>query len=435
MKRNKFFKNRGQNKTRSAFNKQIRFESLEDRRLMAVDMFLDQQTGILYMEGTDTTRDSAEIRIDTKGTSSTTDDRVVATLKTSTGVGNLSKNYARSSVKEIVFNGYAGNDKFNNRTSIPSEADGGTGNDILLGGYSKDTVYGGDGKDYIDGRNGNDKLYGGSNNDLIFGDKGDDFIYGGTGADFLFGGVGRDSIWGESGMDSLDGGPDTELKMIGGTNTDTFIDDTTSFPGGDFKSNDISSTKHSALGMFDYNIADNTDRPNQRLAAYLASQNTDPIPNPDPIPTPDPTPKPDPIPMPVDLNAKVLSYAQSVIGQRILRGECTDLIAEALRLAGAKGGSNFSQPGFYVWGQAVSLSSAKAGDIIQFSPNAKFVMPNSWTQMGPSGHTAIIESINGNVVTLLEQNAPIGGPVRRSTLDLSKIEAGGSFQIFRPIPA
>jgi hypothetical protein len=134
------------------------------------------------------------------------------------------------------------------------------------------------------------------------------------------------------------------------------------------------------------------------------------------------------------LNAKVLSYAQSVIGQRILRGECTDLIAEALRLAGAKGGSNFSQPGFYVWGQAVSLGSAKAGDIIQFSPNARFETANSWSQMGPTGHTAIIESISGMVVTLLEQNAPFGGPVRRSTLDLSTIKSG-SFQVFRPIPA
>jgi hypothetical protein len=54
--------------------------------------------------------------------------------------------------------------------------------------------------------------------------------------------------------------------------------------------------------------------------------------------------------------------------------------------------------------------------------------------MGSTGHTAIIESISGMVITILEQNAPIGGPVRRSTLDLSTLTSG-SFQVFRPIPA
>jgi hypothetical protein len=55
-----------------------------------------------------------------------------------------------------------------------------------------------------------------------------------------------------------------------------------------------------------------------------------------------------------NLNAKVLQYAESKMGQKVERGECWDLANQALKFAGAR------QPGqggygSYVFGQSVSL--------------------------------------------------------------------------------
>ncbi len=48
----------------------ISIERLEGRSLMAAEIFLDNTSGILYVEGADAANDIAEIRIDTKGTAS-----------------------------------------------------------------------------------------------------------------------------------------------------------------------------------------------------------------------------------------------------------------------------------------------------------------------------------------------------------------------------
>ena len=182
-------KNKNRN-ARTNTQRHLRIESLENRQLMAAEIMLDQGSGILYIEGTDATRDVASIRIYDKGTASVADDRVLVSLfsKTDQGTGRLTGNFRLSAVNSIVFNGYADNDRFTNDTSIPSEADGGAGFDILLGGYGNDSIYGGDQTDYIDGRAGNDSLYGGAHNDVIFGDKGNDVLYGNAGSDRLFGG-------------------------------------------------------------------------------------------------------------------------------------------------------------------------------------------------------------------------------------------------------
>src|SRR5262245_51935298 len=82
-----------------------------------------------------------------------------------------------------------------------------------------------------------------------------------------------------------------------------------------------------------------------------------------------------------DLNSKVLQYAESKMSQQVGRGECWDLGNEALKAAGAKqpGQSGY---GSYVFGQSVSLSSIKPGDILQFEGviTFKHTSPNgSWS--------------------------------------------------------
>jgi len=66
------------NKARGKLSKRMTFETLENRQVMAAEIFFDNSTGILYLEGTDTSRDSAIVRVDTKGTPSLADDQVVA---------------------------------------------------------------------------------------------------------------------------------------------------------------------------------------------------------------------------------------------------------------------------------------------------------------------------------------------------------------------
>lgn len=99
---------------------------------------------------------------------------------------------------------------------------GGAGNDVIDGGLGDDVIYGGDGDDIIDGGLGDDVIYGGDGNDLIFGGEGNDELWGEEGDDALFGGGGDDVIYGGDGNDNLfgDGGDDT---LYGGAGDDRYV--------------------------------------------------------------------------------------------------------------------------------------------------------------------------------------------------------------------
>lgn len=186
------------------------------------------------------------------------------------------RQFAAEQVRDIVFRGYDGDDRFVNETAIASRAyghdgrdelfggsgldwlDGGRGNDVLHGGSGNDTLeggrgtdylygengndrlygefadsnsrygerdflYGGAGNDYLYGRGGDDRLYGGSGHDRLYGDRGDDRLYGGGGHDRLYGGDGVDYLRGHSGNDYLDGGRDGDRDYLrGDSGYDTF---------------------------------------------------------------------------------------------------------------------------------------------------------------------------------------------------------------------
>ena len=68
-----------------------------------------------------------------------------------------------TSVSSVIFSGGDGDDFLNGAgTSVPITADGGDGNDILLGGNGDDILIGGNGADLLVGGGGNDVLIGGS---------------------------------------------------------------------------------------------------------------------------------------------------------------------------------------------------------------------------------------------------------------------------------
>jgi Ca2+-binding RTX toxin-like protein len=106
--------------------------------------------------------------------------------------------------------GEEGDDTLNAMASHYAILNGGTGNDVLLGGNPTrdggDQLDGGDGNDIIrafsmndmlDGGNGNDILDGGSFDDVVTGGSGNDSLYGGGDADSLVGGEGDDLIYGD----------------------------------------------------------------------------------------------------------------------------------------------------------------------------------------------------------------------------------------------
>src|SRR6185436_2780704 len=104
----------------------------------------------------------------------------------------------------VNFYGHAGNDTFYNSTSsgitgIRSWAEGGDGNDTLVGGGKNDTLIGDvkwqyNGNDSLDGGVGNDTLFGIGGNDTLFGSEGNDELHGNAGYDTLLGGDGNDLL-------------------------------------------------------------------------------------------------------------------------------------------------------------------------------------------------------------------------------------------------
>jgi Ca2+-binding RTX toxin-like protein len=93
--------------------------------------------------------------------------------------------------------------------------DGGSGNDLLMGGGVSNLIVGGTGHDVLKGGGSDDVLLGGDGNDDLFGYGGNDVLVGGNGCDLLFGGLGRDLLIGSQDEDRLDAGSDEDI-LIGG---------------------------------------------------------------------------------------------------------------------------------------------------------------------------------------------------------------------------
>jgi hypothetical protein len=140
-------------------------------------------------------------------------------------MNQASKAYALGSVTNVVFRGNAGDDVFDNATSLKSSAYGGDGNDVLHGGSGDDFQEGGYGNDTLYGNGGNDVLWGSGEADEIHGGDGDDVIFGHGGNDVIYGDAGRDSLYGGSGNDQFHGGTGQDLIVAVGSGADTVTGD------------------------------------------------------------------------------------------------------------------------------------------------------------------------------------------------------------------
>jgi Ca2+-binding RTX toxin-like protein len=99
--------------------------------------------------------------------------------------GRVTGRFNVDGIRLIEFYGLGGNDTFKNMTGIRSYAEGGAGNDKLIGGSGTDEFYGGIGNDTLTGNGGMDYLFGEVGNDRLDGgfDGWADELWGGANAD------------------------------------------------------------------------------------------------------------------------------------------------------------------------------------------------------------------------------------------------------------
>jgi Ca2+-binding RTX toxin-like protein len=104
------------------------------------------------------------------------------------------KDLSNTYVEQVIFNGGEGNDTLDaSETNVKIIADGGAGEDYLVGGFGDDLLRGGDG------------------NDTLIGDRGDDIMEGGKGDDR--------SIWNPGdGSDTMSGGEGYDVVEVNGGN-------------------------------------------------------------------------------------------------------------------------------------------------------------------------------------------------------------------------
>ena len=128
------------------------------------------------------------------------------------------------------------------------------------------------------------------------------------------------------------------------------------------------------------------------------------------------------------LNKKIISFIDSVIGEKVGRGECWDLAATALDHAGAYLDRS-NQKDIYVFGKKLNPSKDHIfpGDILQIENlKLEYTKGNTIYTENMSHHTAIIyEVIDQNQFKIAHQNTSFSGrTVGVSTLKMQNIKKG-----------
>lgn len=209
-----------------------RFESLENRRMNAIDVYL--QGGDLVIDADEGNYYSTDAGDYIYLSISNDQTQYIVEVADSNNVGYFRKTYSFSSASlwggDVTYYGNNGNDTFYNYTGLRTYAMGGSGNDtIVCTGYAADQLFGGPGDDYLNGGSGpGDSLYGDYASYSSTG--GNDTLIGSIGHDYLFGGPGADKLYGGAGNDTLNGGDDGVADVLnGGSGSDWFQEDWRSY--------------------------------------------------------------------------------------------------------------------------------------------------------------------------------------------------------------
>lgn len=86
--------------------------------------------------------------------------------------------------------------------SLIENAEGGAGNDSIVGNQTANELWGNAGNDSLNGLSGSDALFGGLGSDTLYGSGGNDSLFGEAGHDSVNGGAGSDQMYGGEGNDT-----------------------------------------------------------------------------------------------------------------------------------------------------------------------------------------------------------------------------------------
>ena len=123
----------------------------------------------------------------------------------------------------------------------------------------------------------------------------------------------------------------------------------------------------------------------------------------------------------------LFNWLNARIGQTLDRGECWDAAERAIRTVGAPRPT----AALYVWGRAVAVSSARVGDVLQFSNFVVRVTQADGSfqenSFGMPMHTAVVSYLNvDGSVDMLHQNYNYDRSVQSlEYVFLRNITAGG----------
>jgi len=136
-----------------------------------------------------------------------------------------------------------------------------------------------------------------------------------------------------------------------------------------------------------------------------------------------------------NINKKVVEYVDTVIGEKVARGECWDLAAAALDYAGAYLDRS-SKSSIYIFGNVIDPKNERIfpGDIIQIEDvKLEYSQGNMIFTETMTHHTAIIYSVEGNdIYKIAHQNTSFSGKkVGLSELNMSNVKKGNII-FYRP---
>jgi Ca2+-binding RTX toxin-like protein len=171
----------------------LQLESLERRDVPAAAITITPTAAVVTIEGTD--------QADTVTVSQAAGQIMITA--SSQGGAPVTQQFAVGTVRSIIFTGLGGDDVFINSAKVAVMADGGDGNDTLIGGPRNDVLIGGAGDDTLAGGGQKDTLLGGDGNDTLMGGNGNDMLLGGAGDDTLIGGPGNKQMLGGDGSDTF----------------------------------------------------------------------------------------------------------------------------------------------------------------------------------------------------------------------------------------
>ncbi|MEO9805302.1 MAG: CHAP domain-containing protein [Reichenbachiella sp.] len=137
-----------------------------------------------------------------------------------------------------------------------------------------------------------------------------------------------------------------------------------------------------------------------------------------------------------DLNAKIITYVDSVMGKKVDRGECWDLAAGALAYSGAYFDRS-SMKTVTIYGRKLNPKKEDIipGDLIQFENiEMKWTVGNTTYSAAMGQHTAIVYKVNdtGDFEIAHQNTSDWGKKVGVSNFNLNHVTKG-KVMIYRPI--